>query len=112
MYTPPLKLVFLFKISNFALFSRNLNTIRAIARNHGDPIDRPSHMAKYAQKCIVKYEKSSIATIKWIWRRLRFEFHLLKSTMIFWCIRTYLNVLTKLKRSPDTSSLFTSYQVE
>lgn len=34
------------------LFYSNLNTTRAIASHHGDPVDRPVYMAKYAQRFI------------------------------------------------------------
>lgn len=87
-------------------FFRNLNTIRAIARNHGDPLDRPAYMARYAQKCIYKYEKGFFSSFKWLKRRITFEIQLLRVSLNFWCIKTYLKFLTCINRSPDTRKLF------
>lgn len=87
------------------MFYRNLNTIRAVARNHGDPLDRPVHMARYAQKCIYKYEKGKFSSLKWLMRRIKFEIHLFRLTFTFWCIKTYLGLLNKINRSPDTRKL-------
>lgn len=93
---------------------RNLNTIRAIARRHGDPLDRPAHMARYAQRCIYRHENAidagdvdddagktnavvlqkqqrvgkRFATLRWLWRRMRFEYHLFMVQLGFWWMRT------------------------
>lgn len=89
------------------LVDRNLNTIRAVARTHGDPIDRPAHMARYAQRCIRQYEGGLFSQVRWIARRINFEWHLIRVTWSFWLIKTYMRVLTALHRSPDTKELFT-----
>lgn len=88
----------------FFTIHRNLNTIRAIARHHGDPVDRPTYMAKYAQRCIYKMDKFSfIQRIKWLIRRIEFDFHLFKISLQFWFIRTYLDTLSRLGLSAADS---------
>lgn len=83
---------------------RNLNTIRAIARRHGDPIDRPVYMAKYAQQSIYQTHRFSLVKqISWLIRRLKFDFYLLKMKLHFWFIRTYLDTLALLGRSSANS---------
>lgn len=37
--------------------------------------------------------------IKWLYRKMKFDFHLLKLSLQFWFIRTYLNTLKFLGRS-------------
>lgn len=91
-------------------YYRNLNTIRAIARHHGDPVDRPVFMAKYAQRCIYKNEKFSfVQSIKWLMRRISFDFHLLKMSMKFWFIRNYLDMLKFVGRSAADSDAILNY---
>lgn len=55
---------------------RNLNTIRAISRQHGDVVDRPRTMARYAQHCIYDNYSSIRSYIFWCYRRLIFEYNL------------------------------------
>lgn len=86
------------------LFYSNLNTIRAIARHHGDPVDRPVYMAKYAQRFISQTDRFSLVQqIRWFIRRVKFDFHLLKMRVHFWFIRTYIDTLAYLGRSSANS---------
>lgn len=55
---------------------RNLNTVRAIGRMHGDVVNRPKVMAQYAQKCIYRNYHSVKGYFKWLYRRLYFEYSL------------------------------------
>lgn len=92
---------------------RNLNTIRAIARHHGDPVDRPLYMAKYAQKCIYRTDRFSIIQqIKWFVRRIKFDFHLLKMKLHFWFIRTYIDTLAMLGRSSANSNQILNFNTK
>lgn len=88
-----------------------MNTIRAIARHHGDPVDRPTFMAQYAQRCIYKAGKFNfIQHFKWLARRIKFDFHLFKMRLHFWFIRTYVDTLAFLGRSSaDFSTISSSY---
>lgn len=82
------------EFSRFYFTYRNLNTIRSIARLHGDPIDRPTYMAKFAQRCLYSTDGNNFVNhFKWLVRRVRFDYHLLKNRMLFWLIRTYLSAL-------------------
>ncbi|XP_036223639.1 uncharacterized aarF domain-containing protein kinase 5 isoform X2 [Bactrocera oleae] len=88
---------------NMLFVVRNLNTIRAISRQHGDVVDRPRTMARYAQHCIyVKY--SSIRSyIYWFYRRLIFEYNLWGLSFRISCYDLYINVLYKLNRAPRSA---------
>lgn len=86
------------------LFYRNLNIIRAIARHHGDPVDRPIYMAKYAQRFIHQTDRYNLfQQIRWFIRRTKFDFHLLKMRLHFWFIRLYIDTLAMLGRSSTNS---------
>lgn len=101
-----------FFLSLFSL-KRNLNTIRAIARHHGDPLDRPIYMAKYAQRCIYRTEKFKFMQhIKWLIRRIKFDFHLLKVSFQFWIIQKYLNALAMSGRSSADSKTLLNFNDE
>ncbi|XP_011209813.2 uncharacterized aarF domain-containing protein kinase 5 [Bactrocera dorsalis] len=88
---------------NMLFVVRNLNTIRAISRQHGDVVDRPRTMARYAQHCIyVKY--SSIRSyLFWFYRRLIFEYNLWASSFRISCYDLYINILYKLNRAPSSA---------
>uniref|UniRef100_A0A1B0CW01 ABC1 atypical kinase-like domain-containing protein n=1 Tax=Lutzomyia longipalpis TaxID=7200 RepID=A0A1B0CW01_LUTLO len=90
---------------NLIFIVRNLNIIRAVARDHGDPVNRPKLMARHAVKCIHR-EQGILATVLTFVRRVRFEFALLQMSFHYWFITTYLALLTKLGRAPETKSLF------
>lgn len=55
---------------------RNLNTVRAIAREHGDPVDRLAVMARYAVSCIYR-ERGFFKFFYWLNHRIRFEYYLM-----------------------------------
>lgn len=82
---------------NMLFVVRNLNTVRAIARNHGDPLDRPKHMARYAQYCLYQHDRGLVSYFKWIVRRCQFEFHLFRSSMQFWFLECYLKMFNREK---------------
>lgn len=79
------------------IHSRNLNTVRAIARNHGDPLDRPKHMARYAQYCLYKHDRGVFSYLKWFVRRFQFEFQLFRSSLQFWFVECYLKLFNRQK---------------
>lgn len=100
-------------MKNNLFSSRNLNTIRAIARQHGDPVDRATFMAQYAQRCIYTGQKFSIIqNIKWFILRVKFDFHLFKMKFQFWFIRKYLDTLSYLGRSSANSEKILSFNEE
>lgn len=89
---------------------RNLNTIRAISREHGDPVDRPKFMARYAQRCIYAEGNIFFRYIKWFIRRVRFEYHFFSGRVRLFILKTYLDVLYKLGYSVRDSSIIKEFQ--
>ncbi|XP_065086804.1 uncharacterized aarF domain-containing protein kinase 5 [Ochlerotatus camptorhynchus] len=96
---------------NLIFVLRNLNTIRAIAREHGDPVDRPKVMARCAIAALRQTNRGITGFFRSIFRRINFEYQLWKCSFQFWLVSSYLKLLTRLGRSPDTSHLL-DVQVE
>ncbi|KXJ79918.1 hypothetical protein RP20_CCG027554 [Aedes albopictus] len=90
---------------NLIFVLRNLNTIRAIAREHGDPVDRPKVMARCALAALRQSSVGLRGFFRSVFRRINFEYQLWKSSFQFWLVSSYLKLLTRLGRSPDTSYL-------
>ncbi|XP_055837635.1 uncharacterized aarF domain-containing protein kinase 5 [Episyrphus balteatus] len=88
---------------NMLFVVRNLNTIRAISRHHGDVVDRPKVMARHAQRCLYTKYNSFVGYLRWICRRALFEYCLLKNSFKTSVFSLYINTLYKLGRSPITS---------
>ncbi|KAM7341917.1 aarF domain containing kinase 5 isoform 3-T3 [Cochliomyia hominivorax] len=85
---------------NMLFVVRNLNTVRAIGRMHGDVVDRPRVMAHHAQKCIYKNYNSFKGYFVWLFRRLYFEYSLWTFSFRRSCLSLYINILYKLGRAP------------
>ncbi|XP_005180262.3 uncharacterized aarF domain-containing protein kinase 5 [Musca domestica] len=88
---------------NMLFVVRNLNTVRAIGRMHGDVVNRPKVMAQYAQKCIYRNYHSVKGYFKWLYRRLYFEYSLWSFSFRRSCLSLYFNVLYKLGRAPASA---------
>ncbi|XP_050074324.1 uncharacterized aarF domain-containing protein kinase 5 [Anopheles maculipalpis] len=90
---------------NLILVLRNLNTIRSIARDHGDPIDRPTVLARCALSALCP-SRRNVRNFLWVtFRKLRLEFLLWRQSFHYWIVSSYLRLLTRVGRSPDTSHL-------
>lgn len=88
---------------NLLFVVRNLNTIRSIAKEHGDLIDRPKIMARYAISTLIT---SGSGFVSFVRRKIYFEYRLWRTFMEFWVMRNYLRLLSALGRAPpDTSEL-------
>lgn len=88
---------------NLLFIVRNLNIVRAIALEHGDLVDRPKIMARFAISNLLKSGGNIFSYAK---RKIRFEFRLWQIFMKFWVMQNYLKMLEALGRAPeDTSSL-------
>lgn len=88
---------------NLLFIVRNLNIIRAIAREHGDIVDRPKIMARCAIASLIRNGEGMVSYLR---RKLYFEYRLWRTFMEFWIIRNYLRLLEVLGRAPeDTSSI-------
>ncbi|KAG5872917.1 hypothetical protein JTB14_031075 [Gonioctena quinquepunctata] len=83
------------------LVLRNLNTIRAISHDHGDPIDRYSVLARTATKSI--YSSQSSFTRKFLNFPLQIYFELVLSLkrITRWCGEKTMKVLYRLGMAPD-----------
>lgn len=87
---------------NMLFIVRNLNIVRAIAKDHGDLVDRPKIMARFAISNLL----ASSGIFSFIKRKVHFEYRLFMIFMEFWIMRNYLRMLEYLGRAPeDTSSL-------
>ncbi|XP_053688042.1 uncharacterized aarF domain-containing protein kinase 5 isoform X2 [Sabethes cyaneus] len=88
------------------LVIRNLNTIRSIAMDHGDLVDRPKVMARCAIAALRQASGNSIRNFFYsAFRRVNFEYQLWKFSIQYWLITSYLKFLTSLGRAPDTTHL-------
>lgn len=86
---------------NLLFIVRNLNIVRAIAREHGDLIDRPKIMARFAINSLVTSSGNIIYNVK---RKIFFEYRLWKIFMEYWLMRNYLKLLEYLGRAPEDTS--------
>lgn len=87
---------------NMLFIVRNLNTVRAIAREHGDPIDRPRVMAQHAVSCL-HHGRGVLSFVSYAFRRMHFEIQLWRMTFRYWFAQNYLRLLTKLGRAPQSA---------
>ncbi|GLH01542.1 uncharacterized protein GBIM_07669 [Gryllus bimaculatus] len=91
---------------NLLLVVRNLNTIRAIAREHGDPTDRYTVMARSATQGAFASPEAGLRQRLAGWReRCYFEFRLWVAALRLFFLRTFFRVLQVLGRSPDLSAI-------
>lgn len=97
---------------NIIFVIRNLNTVRSIAWDHGDPVDRVKVMARCAIAALRHTNQSFGMALRTTFRRMRFEYYLWKSSFQFWLAGCYLRVLTRLGRAPDTSHLLRGQHVD
>lgn len=86
---------------NLLFIVRNLNIVRAIAKDHGDLVDRPKIMARFA---ITSLLESSGNFFSFLRRKIFFEYRLWKTFMTFWIMRNYLKLLETLGRAPENTS--------
>ncbi|XP_058463806.1 uncharacterized aarF domain-containing protein kinase 5 [Malaya genurostris] len=84
---------------------RNLNTIRSIAMDHGDLVDRPKVMARSAINALLQSNRNFFNVLFLTFRRINFEYQLWKLSFHYWLVSNYLKLLTRLGRAPDTSHL-------
>ncbi|KAL7015379.1 hypothetical protein ACKWTF_016418 [Chironomus riparius] len=87
---------------NLLFIVRNLNIVRAIAREHGDIVDRPKIMARFAISSLIKSGGNIFSFLK---RKIFFEYRLWKIFMEFWVMRNYLKLLEVLGRAPEDTSM-------
>ncbi|CAH1797747.1 unnamed protein product [Owenia fusiformis] len=86
---------------------RNLNTIRAINRIHGHPVDRYTIMARSAIAGAYKEERHTglISKVQSSWERLVFEYRLQSEKLRTWMVERYVKVLQFLGWLPNLDEL-------
>ncbi|KAH8258625.1 hypothetical protein KR038_002226, partial [Drosophila bunnanda] len=84
---------------------RNLNTVRGISHQHGDVVNRPQVMARYAQKCVYMdhSRRSPLQYIRWLSRRIYFEYCLFLSAFKLRLLDWYFNILYLVGRAPASA---------
>ncbi|KAK5642572.1 hypothetical protein RI129_008739 [Pyrocoelia pectoralis] len=87
------------------LILRNLNTIRSIAQEHGNPIDRYEVLARCATKRAFANTHSIFSKINNIPTMMYFEIKLLKNKINRWLFTVLLKILHILGRAVDTTAL-------
>ncbi|KAK7115005.1 uncharacterized aarF domain-containing protein kinase 5-like isoform X2 [Littorina saxatilis] len=89
------------------LVIRNLNTIRAITREHGHTVDRYGIMARSAITGVYRdvTTKGILARTRGFLDRCMFDYHVWRENFIFsvvsMAVRTYLRILHWMGRAPD-----------
>lgn len=85
-------------------FSRNLNTVRAIGDMHGNVVDRPRVMARYARRCLYRRNnKNPLQYLHLAWRQFYFEYCLWASAWRLRLMDWYLNFLYLIGRAPASA---------
>lgn len=89
--------------SSLLLIFRNMNTVRAILREHGHPVDRYGIMAKSAITGTYLKEEENITVISraqaW-WERIVFDYRVKAEGWKLWLAFLYLRLLQLLGRAP------------
>lgn len=96
---------------NLLFIVRNLNIVRAIAQEHGDLIDRPKIMARCAISNVMK-SNGDYYSLKFIRRKLYFEYRLWKIFIEYWFMRNYLRFLEKIGRAPENTSDILDFDID
>lgn len=86
---------------NLIFIVRNLNIVRAIAKDHGDLVDRPKIMARCA---IANIMTSGGNVFTYLRRKIYFEYRLWKIFMEYWFMQNYLKMLEVVGRAPKNTS--------
>ncbi|KAH8299586.1 hypothetical protein KR044_003257, partial [Drosophila immigrans] len=83
---------------------RNLNTVRSIGDKHGNVVNRPKVMARYAQRCLYQVDsRSPVQYMRWICRRIYFEYCLWSDAMRLRVMNYYFNFLYLVGRAPESA---------
>ncbi|CAB3371347.1 Hypothetical predicted protein [Cloeon dipterum] len=82
------------------LIIRNINTIRSIAREHGDPVDRYTLMARSASQGAFKSDNPNIRQrFRGLLMRTNFEIHLMVEAIKIRITRFVLRLLALIGRA-------------
>lgn len=88
------------------LIIRNVNTIRAITKDHGNVVDRYTLMARSATRGAFVSPNASLS--QWLrghWEQFYFDYSLKKEAVKMWVFKKVLYVLYLFGRVPDVSQI-------
>lgn len=86
---------------NILLVIRNINTIRAIAKEHGDPVDRYTVMARSATQGAFKYEGAGLVQkVAGLREQCSFEINLWYNWVKYLFLKGFLRLLSLVGRLP------------
>lgn len=97
------------------LIIRNMNTVRAITREHGHPVDRYGIMAKSA--ITGTYRKAAnppniVSRVQAWWERCVFDYRVKAESWKLWMAFAYLRVLQFLGRAPPLEKVKSFMETE
>ncbi|KAG0710206.1 putative aarF domain-containing protein kinase 5 [Chionoecetes opilio] len=88
------------------LIIRNVNTIRAITKDHGDTVDRYMLMARSATRgAFVSLDASLMQRWQGRWEQLCFDYSLKKEAVRMWVMKKVLYVLYLFGQIPDLAQV-------
>ncbi|XP_042885871.1 uncharacterized aarF domain-containing protein kinase 5-like isoform X2 [Penaeus japonicus] len=92
--------------SDLMLIFRNVNTIRAITKDHGNVVDRYTLMARSATRgAFVSPDASLTQRFRGHWEQFYFDYSLKKEAVKMWVLKKVLYVLYLFGRVPDVSQI-------
>nr|XP_053632143.1 uncharacterized aarF domain-containing protein kinase 5-like isoform X5 [Cherax quadricarinatus] len=88
------------------LVLRNVNTVRAITRDHGDVVDRYTLMARSATRgAFVSPDATLSQRVQGLLEQFYFDYNLKKEALKVWVIKKVLYILYLLGRAPSMSKI-------
>lgn len=88
------------------LVFRNLNTVRAISKDHDHPVDRHVLMARLATRGAFYHEGAGVyQNLLGRWQQFMFDFKLRVDSFKMWFFRTLLTFLSYIGRASDVSAI-------
>ncbi|KAB7495386.1 putative aarF domain-containing protein kinase 5 [Armadillidium nasatum] len=91
------------------LIIRNINTVRAVTKDHGTQVDRYTIMARSATRgAFLSPDATIFMKMKGYWEQMRFDIKLRKEALKTWFMKSFLYVLHLLGKLPDVEQVLES----
>ncbi|RXG59199.1 Niemann-Pick C1 protein [Armadillidium vulgare] len=88
------------------LIIRNINTVRAVTKDHGTQVDRYTIMARSATRgAFLSPDATIFMKMKGYWEQMRFDIKLRKEALKIWFMKSFLYVLHLLGKVPDVEQV-------
>ncbi|KAL7630789.1 UNVERIFIED_CONTAM: hypothetical protein RMT77_017219 [Armadillidium vulgare] len=85
---------------------RNINTVRAVTKDHGTQVDRYTIMARSATRgAFLSPDATIFMKMKGYWEQMRFDIKLRKEALKIWFMKSFLYVLHLLGKVPDVEQV-------